>query len=84
MCAATTGAGSKVEHRPTDLVACSLVVQDKLADSIWELLVLPTALMPSGAVGFACGSRRTGCLDRVRRGTELVWASNPMWTVILP
>ncbi len=76
VCRAPTGttfaAVSTFEHRPADLVAQPLIVQDELADCIRELFALPTALEPSGAVSLACGSRRTRCLDRVGRSTELV------------
>jgi hypothetical protein len=63
---------STVEHRPADLVAQPLIVQNQLAYRIRELLALPTALESSGALGLACGGRRTRSLDRVGRGTELV------------
>jgi hypothetical protein len=49
-----------------------LIVQNQLAYRIRELLALPTALEFSGALGLACGGRRTRSLDRVGRGTELV------------
>src|SRR5262245_41610883 len=42
---------SAVEHRPADLVAQLLIVQDELADRIRELLALPPALHLSGALG---------------------------------
>jgi hypothetical protein len=70
--ATTTAALSTFEHRPADLVAQALVVQDEFANRIRELFALPTALEPTSAVGLACGSRRTRSFDRVGRSTELV------------
>jgi hypothetical protein len=74
---AAAATSSALEHRPADLVAQPLVVQDELADRIGELLALPTALEPSRAVGLARGSRRARRLDRVGRSTELVGGDGP-------
>src|SRR5438093_13317825 len=70
--ARTIAAPSTVEHRPADLVAQPLIVQNQFANRIRELFALPTALEPSGALGLTSGGGRTGGLDRVGRSTELV------------
>src|SRR5438270_9512137 len=64
--------GSTVEHRPADLVSQPLILQDELANRIWQLFALPTALEPAGALTLAFGSRGPRGLDRVGRSTELV------------
>jgi hypothetical protein len=61
-----------VEHRPADLVAQPLIVQDEFADRFRQLFTLPTTLEPAGARAVGSGGRRTRGLDRVGRGTELV------------
>jgi hypothetical protein len=68
----TTAGSSTFEHRPADLVAQPLVVEDEVADRIRELFALPPALESSGARSLVRGSGRTRCLDRIGRSTELV------------
>src|SRR5438132_5993774 len=63
---------STVKHRPADLVSQPLILQDELANRIWQLFALPTALEPAGALTLAFGSRGPRGLDRVGRSTELV------------
>src|SRR4051812_20356018 len=53
---------SILEHRPADLVAQALVVEDQLANHIGKLLALPTALESSDAGtvtprAWRCGGR---------------------------
>ena len=64
--------GQSVEDRPADLVAQPLIVQDEFANRIRELVALPTALEPAGALALPTRGRRTRGLDRVGRGTKLV------------
>ena len=73
---ATTGhddrsAVNNVEHRPADLVAQPLIVQDEVANRVRELFALPTALEPSRAVSLTYGRRRARSLDRVGTGMAL-------------
>src|SRR6185437_397340 len=44
---------SAVEHRPADVVSQSLIIQDQLADRLRELVALPAALEPPGALTLA-------------------------------
>src|SRR5881227_3355702 len=63
---------SAVEHRPADVVAQPLIIQDQLADRVRELVALPSALAPPGALTLAFRSGCTRRLDRVGRRSELV------------
>lgn len=63
---------STVEDRPADLVSPPLIVQDEFANHIRELIALPTALEPAGALTLLSGGRRTHRLDRVGRSAELL------------
>src|SRR5207237_1480906 len=63
---------SAVEDRPADLVSQPLIVQDEFANHIRELIALPTALEPAGALTLPSRGRRPHGLDRVRRSTKLV------------
>src|SRR5436853_7584679 len=61
-----------VENRPADVVPQLLVVEDELADRLWEPVALPPAL--ESPCGLPRSFRRGGpCgLDRVGCRTELV------------
>ena len=61
-----------VEHRPADVVAQPLIVQDQLADRLRQLVALPAALAPAGPLALAFRRRRARRLDRVGGGSELV------------
>ena len=63
---------SAVEHRPADVVSHPLIIQDQLADRVRELVALPAALEPPGALTLAFRSGCTRRLDRVGRRSELV------------
>src|SRR5436189_231339 len=63
---------SAVEHRPADVVAQPLIIQDQLADRVRELVALPAALAPPGALTLAFRSGGTRRLDRVSGRSELV------------
>ena len=63
---------SAVEHRPADLIPQPLILQDKFANRSGELLALPTALEPAGALTLVSGCGRTRGFDGVGRSTELV------------
>ena len=63
---------SAVEHRPTNFVSQPLILQDEVANRIRELLALPPALEPAGALTLASRGGRTCGLDCVGRSTELV------------
>src|SRR5512144_3251287 len=63
---------SAVEHRPADVVSEPLVVQNKLANRLWQLFALPLALEPASALPLTFRGSRTRGLDRVGRSTKLV------------
>jgi hypothetical protein len=51
---------SAVEYRPADVVSQPLIIQDKIANRIWQLVALPAALEPAGtlALSFWCSRAR--------------------------
>ncbi len=65
---------SAVEHRPADVVAQPLIVDDELANRLRELVALPPALESPCALalpfrrGSTCGLDRIGCRTEVVRG----------------
>src|SRR5436305_74066 len=63
---------SAVEYRPADVVSQPLIVQDKIANRIRQLVALPAALEPAGTLALAFRRSRTRGLDRVGCGAELV------------
>src|SRR5512133_42977 len=67
---------SAVEYQPADVVSQPLIVQDKIANRIRQLVALPAALEPASTLALAIWrafrrSRARG-LDRIGRSTELV------------
>jgi hypothetical protein len=63
---------SAVENRPANVVSQLLVVQDKIANRIRQLVALPAALEPAGTIAFAFGDSRARGLDRVSSSAQLV------------
>ena len=63
---------SAVEHRPANAVPQSLIIKDKLADLVGQLVALPSALAPTGAFPFTFRRGRTRRLDRISGRSELV------------
>lgn len=63
---------SAVEYRPADVVSQSLIVQDKVANRIRQLVALPVAFEPTGTPALAFRRSRARGLDRVSCGAELV------------
>ena len=63
---------SAVEHRPTDRVSKSLIVEDGIAYRLGELLALPTALESASKLTLAFWRSGTHCFDGVSSSTELV------------
>src|SRR5918911_1561573 len=63
---------SAVEHRPADVVAQPLIIQDQLADRVRELVTLPLALLTAGLFALSFRSRRLYGLDRIGGRTKLV------------
>lgn len=65
---------SAVEHRPAEVVPQPLVVEDELANRLRELVALPAALAPPGALarsfrrGSPCGFNRIGSCTELVRG----------------
>src|SRR5215471_9214153 len=66
------GARSAVKHRPADVVPQPLVVKNKLANRLRELVTLPPALQSPGALALAVRRARTCGPDRIGGRTELV------------
>src|SRR5215468_3997015 len=63
---------SAVEHRPADVVPQPLVVKHELANRLRELVTLPPALQPPGALALAL-RRASACgLDGIGGRTEFV------------
>jgi hypothetical protein len=63
---------SAVEYRPADVVSQPLIVQDKIANRIRQLVTLPAALESAGTLALAFRRSRACGLDRVSCGAELV------------
>src|SRR5437660_6126957 len=63
---------SAVEYRPADVVSQPLIVQDKIANRIRQLVALPVALEPASALALAERSSRACGLDRIGCGSELM------------
>src|SRR5262252_6073654 len=63
---------SAVKHRPADVVPQPLVIKYELADRLRELVTLPPALQPPGALALALRRASTCGLDRVGGRTEFV------------
>src|SRR5438552_13668175 len=63
---------SAVEYRPADVVSQPLIVQDKSANRIRQLVALPAALEPAPTLVLAFRRSRAHGLDRVGCGAELV------------
>jgi hypothetical protein len=63
---------SAVEHRPADVVPQPLVVEDKLANRLWELVALPLAFESPCARAFSFRRGSTRGLDRIGSRTKLV------------
>src|SRR5947209_7249774 len=63
---------SAVEHRPTDIVPQSLVVEYEFANRPRELVALPSALELPGALALSFRRGSTGGLDRIGGRTQLV------------
>jgi len=66
------GARSAVKNRPADVVAQPLVVKHELANRLRELVALPPALEPPGALALAFGRGSTCGLDRICGRAEVV------------
>ncbi len=62
----------RIEHRPADLVAEALIVEDELSDLIRELCPLPPAFPPTRFDLLACGCGRPDRLDRIGGSAEFV------------
>ena len=63
---------SDVEHRPTDVVSQSLVVEDELANRLRELVALPLTLTSPCALALSWRRGRTRGLDRIGGGAKIV------------
>src|SRR5262249_40515806 len=63
---------SAVEYRPADVVSQPLIVQDKIANRIWQLVALPPALEPPCALALSFRRGSTCGLDRIGGRTQLV------------
>ncbi len=63
---------SAVEDRPADVVSQPLIVQDKLANRIRQLVALPVAFEPTGPLALAFRRSRARSLDRVSGSAKLV------------
>jgi hypothetical protein len=61
-----------VEHRPTDVVSQSLIIQDKVADRFRQLLALPLAFPTTGGLSLPLWRGCPHGLDCVGRSAELV------------
>src|SRR6476620_9416110 len=61
-----------VEYRPADVVSQPLIVQDKIANRIRQLLALPAALEPATTLALPFTRSRARGLDRVGCRAELV------------
>src|SRR5579875_3250445 len=63
---------SAVEHRPADVVAQPLVVEDKLANRLRELVALPLALASPCALGLSLWRSGACGFDRIGGGAKLM------------
>ena len=63
---------SAVEHRPADLVAQPLIVEDEIAYRVRELCALPFTLETAGFFSLTCWRRCTRGFDGVGRRAQLV------------
>src|SRR5258706_9233844 len=63
---------SAIEYEPADFVSQSLIVQNKIANRIRQLLTLPLTLKPAGILFLAIRCGRTHGLDRVGCSAEFV------------
>jgi hypothetical protein len=76
LAAISTSRSSEIEYRPADLISQPLIIQDKIANRIRQLVALPEAFKPARTIPLAfrriCRYCRTHGLDRVGRGAQLV------------
>jgi hypothetical protein len=63
---------SAVEYRPADIVSQPLIVQNKIANGIWQLVALPAALEAAAALALAFRRSRARSPDRVGCGAEFM------------
>lgn len=75
-CALSRGdeAQSAVEHRPAEMVAAPLIVEDELAHRFWQLVPLPQTFLLSRGVCARRRSRGNRRLDRVRSRAEAMFS----------
>jgi len=67
LCPMHADGSSAVEHRPADIVSQSLIVWDKVANGLRQLLALPLPLKQTGILFLAIRCGRTHRLDRLGR-----------------
>jgi hypothetical protein len=63
---------SAVEYRPANFVSQLLIIQNKIANRIRQLVALPATLESANTIALAFRPSGTRGLDRVSSGTEIV------------
>lgn len=63
---------SAVEYRPADSIAQPLIVEDKLANRIWQVVALPATFELAGPPFFAWRSSRARGLDCIGGSPQLM------------